>query len=76
MKTRLKDSLEEKKEFEIEFLQLQKNFLKIKNENKTLKENAPSLDELERLRHEVDRLRKAQGNAKDDEEIRMLQQDK
>ena len=39
MKTRLKDTLDEKKEFEIEYLGLQKNFLKTKNENKLLKDN-------------------------------------
>lgn len=32
MKTRLKEALDEKTEFEIEFLQLQKNFLRVKNQ--------------------------------------------
>ena len=76
MKGRLKDTLEEKKEFEIEFLQLQKNFLKLKAENKAFKENAPSPDELERLRAEVNRLKQNQGSSKDDEEAKMLKQDK
>ena len=40
MKTRLKEALDEKKDIEIEFLQLQKNFLKAKNEIKMLKENS------------------------------------
>ena len=39
MKSKLKEALEDKKDFEIEFLQLQKNYLKAKNENKLLKDN-------------------------------------
>ena len=31
MKTRLKDALDEKRDFEIEYLQLQKNYIKLKN---------------------------------------------
>ena len=34
MKSRLKETLEEKREFEIEYFSLQKNFLKVKNDSK------------------------------------------
>ena len=36
MKTRLKETLDEKKEFEMEYLQLQKNYLKTKNQLKAV----------------------------------------
>lgn len=38
MKGRLKEALDEKRDFEIEFLQLQKNYLKIKGTEKELRE--------------------------------------
>ena len=31
MKSRLKEALDEKRDFEVEYLQLQKNYLKVKN---------------------------------------------
>ena len=40
MKGRLKDALEEKKEFEIEFLQLQKNYLKTRNQAKEISQSS------------------------------------
>ena len=33
MKSRLKETLDEKRDFEIEYLQLQKNYIKLKNES-------------------------------------------
>ena len=39
MKGRLKETLDEKRDFEIEFLQLQKNYLKTKNSEKELQSN-------------------------------------
>ena len=39
MKSRLKEALDDKKEFEIEFLQLQKNYLKVRNQAKDISES-------------------------------------
>ena len=39
MKNRLKEALDEKKEFEIEFLQLQKNYLKVRNQAKDISDS-------------------------------------
>ena len=38
MKSRLKEALDDKKEFEIEFPQLQKNYLKVRNQAKDFSE--------------------------------------
>ena len=57
MKVRLKEALEEKKEFEIEYLSLQKNFVRLNKENKAMKESGASQDEVERLKNENQRLK-------------------
>jgi hypothetical protein len=36
MKARLKDTLEDRKEFEMEFVSLKKNFMRLKNTNRDL----------------------------------------
>ena len=40
MKGRLKEALDDKKEFEIEFLQLQKNYLKTRNQAKEISQSS------------------------------------
>jgi uncharacterized protein (DUF3084 family) len=68
MKTRLKTTLDEKRDFEIEFLQLQKNFLKVKNENKHLKEiNGEELkQELAKAQSEIEDMKKKLTDALND----------
>lgn len=46
MKGRLKEALDEKKDFEIEFLQLQKNFVRKNNELKKAREQIENLEQM------------------------------
>ncbi len=68
MKGRLKEALEEKKDFEIEFLQLQKNYLKTKNENKLLKDNNSNglTEQLKTAKAEVEAMKKRLNDKIDD----------
>ena len=67
MKSRLKETLDEKRDFEIEFLSLQKNYLKAKNESKA---NASSAADQEKIHKLVAAQRKAE------EELKVLRDDK
>ena len=68
LKDRLKQALDEKRDFEIEFLQLQKNYLKTKNENKSLKENGSDdiQNQLKAAKADVEKMKKKLNDKIDD----------
>jgi len=68
MKSKLREALEDKKDFEIEFLQLQKNYLKAKNENKLLKDNNSDglTAQLKAAKTEIDTMKKRLNDKIDD----------
>jgi tryptophan synthase beta subunit len=59
MKKRLKEALDDKRDFEMEFLQLQKNFVGTRNKLKAAQESSTDPAELERLRTELERAKQA-----------------
>ena len=71
MKGRLKAALDEKRDFEIEFLQLQKNFLKAKNTEKELR-----AQDRESSKADTDKIAKLEAaQAKSVEEAKVLKDD-
>lgn len=68
MKGRLKEALDEKRDFEIEFLSLQKNFLKAKNEAKAQAGSSSPED-----KDKIHKLIAAQSKA--EEELKVLRED-
>ena len=70
MKSRLKEALDDKKEFEIEFLQLQKNYLKVRNQAKDISESKKTQSA------DSDRMYQLiAAQAKAEEELKVLRED-
>ena len=71
MKTRLKTALDEKRDFEIEFLQLQKNYLKLKNTEKQLR-----AQERQSSKADTDKIAQLEAaQVKSDQELKVLKED-
>ena len=71
MKTRLKTALDEKRDFEIEFLQLQKNYLKLKNTEKELR-----AQERQSSKADTDKIAQLEAaQVKSDQELKVLKED-
>ena len=70
MKNRLKEALDEKKEFEIEFLQLQKNYLKVRNQAKDISEARKNQSADSEKMYQL-----IAAQAKAEEELKVLQED-
>ena len=69
MKGRLKEALDEKRDFEIEFLQLQKNFLRLKNAPKPAQSEGPSQED----KAKMNKLQSVNEQAED--ELKVLKED-
>lgn len=72
MKNRLKEALDEKRDFEIEFLSLQKNYLKLKNAPKPeppAQVEGPSREDKDKMNKMI------AANQKAEDELKVLKED-